>query len=110
MINMILVLALATFTTLQERLCYYLIFPLFTVPLPILIAFDVPRRAPHLYSIFGSIACNVLGWAGSEQAFSLCDCLISTDLSLLVITIYLCDWFGGGTCSGNRFFNVQFYA
>lgn len=24
--------------------------------------------------------------------------------------MYQCDWFNGGYCSGNRFFNVQFYA
>lgn len=66
LINLILLLSLSTFSSTQERVCYYALLPLFTVPLPVFIALDLPRRAPHFYSIWGSIACNIIGWAGRE--------------------------------------------
>lgn len=89
-LNWILVLALTVQHSVVEKVLYWGAVTLFTVPMPVLVAFDLPRKRPYLYSFWGAAACGCLGVCG-------------------VITMRLCRFLDGGQCNGNQYLLVSYY-
>lgn len=70
---------------------WYGLYSLFTYPLPVLVAFDLPRKWPNAYSAWCALATCCMGWFG-------------------IIMLYQCNFLNGGYCSGNQFLLLQFNA
>jgi len=84
-------MGLSTFHETYAKIMYYGVYTLFQIPLPLMIAFDLPRKYPHAYSCWAAIATSVAGWVG-------------------IIYLGVCDFLKGGTCSGNMFLSLMFNA